>query len=322
MPLPRRLLLAPLTVLALALPLAACGDGSDGTANGSGDTGDDGGSEGSIEVLASFYPLQYLTERIGGDAVTVTSLTPAGAEPHDLELSPAQVATMSKADLVVFLSGFQPAVDTAVAEVSPSSVDVAGAARLQDAAHEEEHDHDAEEEGHDHGSLDPHFWLDPIRMADAGDAVAEALAQAAPERAEEFTAAAAELRTELEGLDEDFRTGLASCETTTIVVAHEAYGYLTSTYGLEQAGISGIDPDAEPSPARLREIEQVVRDEGVSVIFTESLIDPRVAEVLVSDLGLTTAVLDPLENLAPGATDYRGVMESNLASLRDALACA
>lgn len=310
--------LAPIAALALALPLAACGDG------GSGAGGSDGAdaSGDTVEVLASFYPLQYLTQRIGGDAVTVSSLTPAGAEPHDLELSPSQVATMGRADLVVYLSGFQPAVDTAISEVSPTAIDVASAARLTDAAHEEEHDHEAEEEGHDHGGLDPHFWLDPIRMADAADAVAAQLAEVDPDGAEQFEANAAELRTELEGLDESYRTGLADCGTSTIVVAHEAYGYLAGAYGLDQEGISGIDPEAEPSPARLREIEQVVNETGVSIIFTESLIDPRVAEVLADDLGITTGVLDPLENQADPDADYVDVMESNLASLRDALTCA
>ena len=312
---PLRRALVPFAALSLALPLAACGDGGSGT-------GDTAGGGDTVEVLASFYPLQYLTQRIGGDAVTVSSLTPAGAEPHDLELSPSQVATMGRADLVVYLSGFQPAVDAAVSEVSPTAIDVASAARLTDAAHEEEHDHEAEEEGHDHGGLDPHFWLDPIRMADAADAVAAQLAQVDPDGAEEFEANAAELRGELEGLDESYRTGLADCGTSTIVVAHEAYGYLAGAYGLDQEGISGIDPEAEPSPARLREIEQVVNETGVSIIFTESLIDPRVAEVLADDLGITTGVLDPLENQADPDADYVDVMESNLASLREALTCA
>ncbi|GMA30981.1 metal ABC transporter substrate-binding protein [Litorihabitans aurantiacus] len=305
--------LVPISALALALPLAACGDGGGTASDAAGDT---------VDVLASFYPLQYLTQRVGGDAVTVSSLTPAGAEPHDLELSPAQVASVGRADLVVYLSGFQPAVDTAVTEAAPTAIDVAGAARLRDAAHEEEHDHEGEEEGHDHGTLDPHFWLDPIRMADAADAVAAQLSEVDPDGAADFEANAATLRTELEGLDGSYRTGLAQCETTTIVVAHEAYGYLATAYGLEQEGISGIDPDAEPSPARLREIEQVVRDTGVNIIFTESLIDPRVAEVLAGDLGITTGVLDPLENQADPEADYLDVMESNLASLRDALTCA
>lgn len=321
--------------LALALPLAACGT-DDGAAASDGD--------GTLAVLASFYPLQFVTERVGGDAVTVTSLTPQGAEPHDLELSPAQVAAMSEADLVVFLSGFQPAVDDAVAQTSPRAVDVAGAVHLEageeghdhadgeehaedDHAEEEHSDEDhAEDEGdeHDHGGLDPHFWLDPLRLADAADEVAAALADAAPEHAADFEANAAELRADLVELDESFHTGLAQCSSRVIVTSHEAFGYLAEAYDLRQVGISGIDPEAEPSPARLREISEIVEAEGVTTIFTESLVNPRVAEVLADDLGITTAVLDPIESItdtSPGE-DYFAVMTANLEALRTALDCA
>ncbi|PWD49501.1 zinc ABC transporter substrate-binding protein [Serinibacter arcticus] len=304
--------LVPLAALALALPLAACGDG--GGSGGSADGGE-------VEVMTAFYPLQYAVEQIGGDAVTVASLVPAGTDPHSLELSPSQVASMSSADLVVYLGGFQPAVDDAVAQADPTALDVADAARL-----EGEHAHaegETEEEHADHaGSSDPHFWLDPLRMADTADAVAANLAEAVPEQAETFEANAADLRTRLEQLDTDYREGLASCEQSTIVVAHEAYGYLTEAYGLEQVGIAGIDPESEPSPARLREIERVIDERDVTVVFTESLINPRVAQVLADDLGITTALLDPVENLTHPDSDYLAVMESNLATLREALRCA
>ena len=300
-----------LSVLALASTLAVAGCAPSAS------------DDDATQVLAAAYPLQFLAERVGGDAVTVTSLAPAGAEPHDLELSPAQVSSMSKADLVVYLSGFQAAVDTAVAEVKPAAVDVAESAHLRESEHEDEHEGETEEEhaDHEHGAFDPHFWLDPLRMADAADAVATALAEADPENADTFTANAAQLRTELEALDESYRTGLATCEITTIVVSHEAYGYLADSYGLTQVGIAGIDPEGEPSPARLREIEAVIAESGVTTIFTESLINPRVAEVLASDLGITTAVLNPVESVGEGQ-DYVSEMESNLAALRTALNCS
>ena len=300
--------LAPaLSVLALASTLAVAGCAPS--------TPDDG----KTQVLAAAYPLQFIAERVGGDAVTVTSLAPAGTEPHDLELSPAQVSSMSKADLVVYLSGFQAAVDTAVAEVDPVAIDVAASAHLRESEHENETEDEHAE--HDHGDFDPHFWLDPLRMADAADAVAASLAKADPDNAETFTANAAELRTELEALDSSYREGLATCEITTIVVSHEAYGYLADSYGLTQVGIAGIDPEGEPSPARLREIEAVITETGVTTIFTESLINPRVAEVLAADLGITTAVLNPVESVGEGQ-DYLGEMESNLTALRTALRCS
>ena len=322
----RRTSIAAALAIPLALSLAACSSDASDSSDGSG--------EGTTTVLTSFYPLQFLAERVGGDVVDVSTLAPAGTEPHDLELAPAQVTRMPQADLVLYLSGFQPAVDEAVAQTGANALDIAPAVHLSDhgdSDHADDADDDhAEEEGHtvddghDHGSLDPHFWLDPTRMADAADALAAALAQADPANAATFEANAAELRTELLGLDEEFRTGLASCERPVIVAAHEAYGYLAEAYGLEQVGVSGLDPEAEPSPARLREVSAVVTAEGVTTIFTESLVNPRVAEVLAADLGVTTAVLDPLETLTDTSAgeDYLGVMQSNLAALRTGLGCA
>lgn len=254
-------------------------------------------------VLASFYPLEFVAERVGGDDVVVSSITPPGAEPHDLELSPAQVRAVGAADVVVVLSGFQPAVDEAVAARSPERlVDVATQADLDTAD-------------------DPHFWLDPTLLAAVVDPVAEALADALPESAEAFATRAATLREDLAALDAELAAGLATCESRTIVTAHEAFGFLAARYDLEQIGIAGIDPEAEPSPARLRQVAAAIEGRGVTTIFTETLLNPKVAEVLATDLGLSTAVLDPLESLADPQEDYLSVMRENLAALRPALRC-
>lgn len=323
----RRTLRTTAATAVLATTLAACS----GTGSSDGDAGFPDAAGG--EVLASFYPLQYVVERVGGDRVRVDSLTPPGAEPHDLELAPADVARLGEASVVVYLSGFQPAVDDAVAQTSPEHlVDAAAHAELagtDDHADEEfEGDDQADEEsaeGDDQAveaGADPHLWLDPTLLAEVAGDVADQLAAADPDNAQEYRANAETLAGELTALDEEFTAGLAQCEIRTVVVAHEAYGYLAEAYDFEQVGISGIDPDTEPSPARLAEIGDVVRAEGVTTIFTESLVNPKVAETLAGDLGVETAVLDPLEGLADDSKDYQVVMRENLAALREALACA
>lgn len=307
-----------------ATVLTACGSASGpGTDTGSGGTD---GADGRLSVLTSFYPLQYVAETVGGPTVDVSSLTPAGADAHDLELSPADVARVGRSDLVVYLGGFQSAVDDAVDQGAPArALDVAAAPGVLelDRADEEtgvEHS-DETDDGHGHADGDPHVWLDPLRLGAIARAVADELAAVDPDHAADHATAADELETELAALDEEFRTGLATCETRTIVVAHEAYGYLADAYDLHQEGISGVDPDAEPSPARLAEIGEVVRAEGVSTIFTESVVNPKVAETLAADLGVTTSVLDPLERLADQGTDYPAVMRANLTALRAGLGC-
>lgn len=319
----------------------------------------DSGDDGTVQALASFYPLQLVTEQVGGDRVEVGSLTPPGAEPHDVELSPAQVASVSAAQLVVYLSGFQPAVDDAVAEAAAEHVvdaethaDLAGDASAHDEhgegdahadeethagedthaddthteeshADEEAHaDEDAHTDAHGEGATDPHFWLDPTRLAAVADDVAAALTEIDPEGAETYAANAEALGARLTTLDEAYADGLATCERRVVVTSHAAFGYLAARYDLEMVGISGLEPDAEPSPARLREVGDVVTDEGVTTIFFETLVSPKVAQTLAADLGVETAVLDPIEGLADDTTDYFSVAEANLEALRVALSCS
>jgi len=306
--------LAPLAVVPVVL--AGCGAASPGA------------DDGTVHVLASFYPLQMVAEQVGGDRVTVDSLTPPGAEPHDVELSPAQVSRIDRADLVVYLSGFQAAVDEAVDQTSPEHVvDVADVEDLLTLEQEGTESHadeldGADEYGHDHGTLDPHFWLDPSRMPAAVDAVADALIEVDPGGADEYRANAEALNTRFDDLDQRYSAGLATCDTRTFVTSHEAFGYLADRYDLHQVGISGLDPDAEPSPKRLAAVEDIVREEDVTTIFFEQLVSPKVARTLAADLGIEAAVLDPIEGITSDGADYFSIADDNLAALRVALSCS
>ncbi len=309
----RALVLAPVLVATTALSGCA----------GGGPDGGPAGTAGTVAVVASFYPLQYAAQRVGGDAVTVTNLTRPGAEPHDLELSPKDVAALSDADLVVYLSGFQPAVDDAVeAQAKGAGFDVGPTARLDLAAPGAEPAGQGSADG-EHPGVDPHFWLDPTRLADVGDAIAERLGAAAPDRVATFTANAAALRNDLTALDTELRTGLASCTSKNLVTSHRAFGYLARRYGLTQVGITGLSPDAEPDAATVARVSGFVRRNGVRTIYYETLVSPAVAETVATEAGAKTAVLDPIEGIsdASAARDYRGVMRANLASLRAGQPC-
>lgn len=281
--------------------------------------------------MASFYPLQYLTEKIGGDLVSVESLTPPGAEPHDLELSNQKVQQLSQAGAVVYLKGFQSAVDKAVELNAPKTViDVSTSVDLVDAEkHEGELDvaddgektEEAHEHEHEHGSTDPHFWLDPTRMASAATQIGDALAQADPANAETYKKNAASMKSQMEALSKKLVDGTAKCQHKEFVTSHEAFGYLADRTGLTQLGLSGLDPDSTPSPARLKQISDAVKAKGITTIFTEELLSPKVAETLAKDLGITTAVLDPIESQADDSKDYEAVMNENLEALQKALSC-
>ena len=281
-------------------------------------------------MVAAFYPLAFVAERVAGEGAEVTNLTPAGGEPHDLELTARDVVALREAGLVLYLGGFAPALDDAVADLAPERVfDVAGAARLVpgaiDGEHADEHGHaDSHgDAGHADEALDPHFWLDPTRLADVATALAERLAADDPAGADDYAARAADLAAELEALDGEYTAGLADCDVLSLVTSHAAFGYLADRYGFEQRGIAGLSPDAEPTPGRLAEVTDFVTDQGVSAIYFETLVDPAVAETVAAETGAVTAVLDPLEGLteASAGDDYFAVMRANLATLRAGQRC-
>lgn len=269
--------------------------------------------DGEMDVIVSFSALEFVAERVAGDGAHITNLTPEGADPHSAELPLAAIAELQEADLIVYLSGLQPSTDDAVGQVDGvRTVDTAEAARAAVPGAT------AADGGPDAG-LDPHFWLDPMRLALAGHQVADALAELDPDQAAQYRDRAAALEAELVDLDREFADALEPCAGATLVTSHEAFGYLAARYDLNQVGIAGVDPEVEPSPARLREISDIVARSGVQTIYFEVNASPKVAETLADELGVETDVLDPMER--PRDADYMAVMRDNLDALTRGLAC-
>ncbi|HWL64635.1 MAG TPA: metal ABC transporter substrate-binding protein [Actinomycetota bacterium] len=253
-------------------------------------------------VVAAFYPLEFAAQRIGGQAVDVTGLTPAGVEPHDLELASDQIRAIAAADLVVYLGdGFQPALEDALSDVDD--------ARRLDAL-----------DAVDGSTRDPHVWLDPTLLAQITNEIAARLSEVDPDHVDLFEANAQDLSGDLMDLDRELSTGLRDCEARDLVTSHEAFGHLAMRYQLHQVGISGIDPEAEPSPQRLAEVARFVEANDVRTIFFEELAPPDLAETLARETGAEIAILSPLET-APGTGDYIDTMRLNLERLRRALRC-
>jgi zinc transport system substrate-binding protein len=272
----------------------------------SGCGGGTAGSRGRETVVAAFYPLAYAAERIGGGAVSVDDLTPSGAEPHDLELTPHAVADIQRADVVLYAGhGFQPAVSDAVRGANGRAVDVLADLPLRSAQGEE-----------DGLTADPHVWLDPGLYARIVRRIGAVLHR--PGRA-------AALAARLHRLDRQYRVGLADCRRREVVTSHAAFGYLAQRYRLRQVPISGLTPEAEPSAGQLARVVRLVRRTHATSVFFETLVSPRVADTVAHEAGATAAVLDPIEGLTPpeqsrGDT-YFTLMRRNLAALRKALAC-
>lgn len=276
-----------------------------------------GGDSKKPQVVAAFYPYAYVAQRVAGTYATVTNLTQPGLEPHDVELTPQQVAQIESADLVVYEAGFQPAVDKAVEQNPPrAALDVTDVVPLQPFAA-------TSDALGAKGGVDPHLWLDPTKLVPIARAVARDLAKADPRHAAAYTANAGRLISNLRNLDADFRRGLAQCQRTEFVTSHAAFGYLASRYGLTMIAIAGISPAVEPSPERVAQLQQRIQSDNLTTVFSERLGTSAYADTIASDLGLRSAVLDPVEGLTSSdpRADYLSLMRGNLAALRTANGC-
>ncbi len=319
-------------------------------------------ADAALTVVTGVYPLEWLATEVGGDRAAVVQLTEPGVEPHELELTGRQVGQVSEADIALSVSGLQPAVDEAVEqEAADASLDVADIVELrpanpeeeahedeedhghEDEAHHEEEDHGHEEEdhheedshgdeaahgeegdGHDHGEFDPHFWLDVDLMSQTATALAERMAEVDPDGAATYEENAEAVTAELAAIGQEYDDGLASCAHDEVVVGHTAFSYLTDAYGLEQIGVSGVDPDSEPSPSQIAAISDTVEERGITTVFTEPLMPDATADTIAAESGAEVAVLDPLEGVtedSPG-DDYPSIMRGNLAALTTALECS
>ena len=264
-----------------------------------------GGSGGASQVVVAFYPLAFAAQTVGGPGLHVRNLTPTGAEPHDIELTPSEVAAVQKAHLVLYLShGFQPALEEAVRGAQGKHIDVLQGLNLRAGV------------GDEAGKTDPHVWLDPVLYSRIVTRIGTALGK---------PKAAAALDAKLAVLDREYRAGLRDCARRTFVTSHAAFGYLAARYGLRQVAITGLDPEAEPSAQRLASLAQLVRRLGTRTVFFERLVSPKLAETVAREAGAKTAVLDPIEGLTPaesssGAT-YLSLMRQNLRELRTTLRC-
>lgn len=299
-----------------SLTLAGCGSGA--------------GDDGKVHVAASFYPMAYLAQQIGKDHVEVQNLTKPGTEPHDLELSPKQTGQLSEADLIVYLKGLQPAVDEAVGQSGVKNLAEATSYTTLEKhgtdVHGEEkgsghggHSH----EGHDHGEengSDPHVWLDPVRYAQIAEGVGKQLQKTDPDHKDEYRENTEALVHRLHGLNKEFKDGLKGKKSDTFITTHAAFGYLAERYGLHEEAVAGIDPESEPSAARMKALHEVAKKDDVDTVFFEDNASDKTAGTLAKDLRLRTAVLSPLESVKnPKTEDYFSVMHQNLTALKTAL---
>ncbi|MFI1205852.1 metal ABC transporter substrate-binding protein [Streptomyces sp. BHT-5-2] len=282
--------------------------------------------DGKLKVTASFYPLQFLAQQIGGSHVEVSNLTKPGVEPHDLTLTPQQTGRLGEAGAIVYLKGLQPAVDDAVAQSGVKHIaDAAKLTPLETHGPEVDGHHHTTGDNHSHSEsepgLDPHVWLDPVKFAQVAKGVNTTFAAADPAHKADYQKNTDALVKKLDALNKEFADGLKNRASDTFITTHAAFGYLAERYGLTEEAISGLDPESEPSANRIKDLHTLAERHHVSTVFFETLANPATAKTLAGDLHLKTDVLDPLEGITGKSrgTDYFSVQRANLAALQKAL---
>jgi zinc transport system substrate-binding protein len=290
------------TVLALFLILSACSTSAP--------------SDEKVTVSTSFYPIQFLVDQVANHQVNLETLVPSGFEPHDYELTPQDVGTISTSQLLVVNGLVEPWFANVQNNLEDSEVKILNLTQSIALLNSP----DAAE-----GLKDPHVWLSPILMSQMADLVKAKLIEVDPTHSTVYEANTLTFKEKLNQLDQEFKDGLATCEQKNFVTSHAAFGYLAQQYGLTQVPISGLSPDEEPSASELKDMVDFVRENKITTIFFESLVNPDLSQTIAHEVGAETKVLNPIEGLtdeqAAAGEDYFSLMRSNLAELRYALSC-
>jgi zinc transport system substrate-binding protein len=263
-----------------------------------------------LQVTASFYPLFDFAQQVGGDLVQLTTVTPAGAEPHDFEPSAKALVAARKAQVFIYNGGtLEPWTGKFIEQYSGVVVKASSNVPLREGE----------------SGKDPHFWLDPVLAQQVVNSIRDGLSKADPEHAEIYRQHASAYNQQLAVLDQEYQQGLRQCTGRTVVTSHQAMGYLAARYNVRVEAIAGLSPESEPSAARLAELTRIVKQENIGYIFFESLVSPRLAATIATETGAKTAVFDPIEGLTDEAQktgkNYLSVQRENLRNLRLALAC-
>lgn len=287
----------------------------------------------NTNVSTTFYPLYDFTNNVGGKKINVNNITPAGAEPHDYEPTPQQLATANDGALFVYNgAGLEPWVDNFLKTYKNTVV--SGSQNIELLKSDHSHDNEqgeiphAEEEAASHSdeqAYDPHYWLDPVLAIQTVNNIKDGLIKVDPTNTDYYTNNADTYIKKLESLNTDFENGLKTCQTRTVVTSHDYFQYMAKRYNLNIVSISGLSPDAEPSTQTLAEVTKAVKDNGIKYIFFESLASPKLSETIARETGAQTILFNPLEGLTDeeqkAGKDYISVQKENLANLRTALSC-
>ena len=284
---------------------------------------------GKLNVAASFYPLAFLSQQIGGDLVSVTQVTPGGVEPHDYEPTPQDLVAVHQAKVFIMngagVDGWADKVRDELEQNGVVTVRMLDKISPLGGFNEEGETDPLNPTSTNADVQDPHIWLDPVLVQREVILIRDAFLKADPAHADQYENNVIALISKLSALDQSYRSGLTGCALHDVVTSHNAFRYLAKEYGFITLAITGISPDEEPSAQRLAELADFARKNGVKYIFFETLVSPKLAQTVATEIGAQSLVLNPIEGLTPADTakgaDYLSIMKENLQNLRTAMQC-
>lgn len=278
-------------------------------------------NEGSqkLQIVTTFYPMYYFTQKVAGNLANVDLLIKNGAEPHDWEPSSKDMAKIQEADMFIYNSSyFETWTEKVLKSIDQSNLEIVEASKgieLMDA--------DSAKEGNDQSSKDPHVWLSPVLAGQEVDYIAQALEQKDPKNKEQYEKNAAAFKSQLADLDLLYKETIGKAKKKEFVTQHAAFGYLAKQYGLTQIPIAGLSPDVEPTFGKLEELAKLTKEKNIKVIYFEEHTSSKVAQTLANEINAKTEVLNPLEGLTQDeqekGLDYIDVMKKNLESLKKSI---
>lgn len=272
-------------------------------------------------VYTSFYPIYDFTKKIAGDKLNVINIVPVGSEPHDYELTVNDRKKLEKSDAIIYNgAGMEEWVDDLKDAMKKSNalfVDTSEGIKVEKGHGEDEHDK-SDKHSHEH-EFDPHIWLSPVNAKKQLENIKNAIVKMDSENKDYYESNYKKYSEEFDKLDKEYKEELKPFKDKSIVVSHEAFGYICKAYGIKQLGIEGLSPESEPSPSKMSEIVDFVKKNNIKVIFFEELVSPKVAEAIAKEASVKVEMLNPLEGLSDedikAGKDYISVMRDNLKSI-------
>ena len=278
-----------------------------------------------LQIVTSFYPMYDFTQNVAGDNAEVSVLMKAGTEPHDYEPSAKDIAKIADSDVFVYNSKeMETWVSSVLTNIDTKKTVVVDASQGIDLLEGDHSDDETEAEhgGHSHAH-DPHIWLNPVLAQKQVDTIKEGIIKADTKNKETYEKNALAYKEKLAALNEKFEMGLKNAENRTFVTQHAAFAYLANRYDLEQVAIAGLSPDQEPSPAKLAELNDFIKENNIKIIYFAETASPKIAKTVANETGAKLEVLSPIEGITQEeqekGVDYIKVMEKNLEALEKAI---